>query len=78
MISTCDFYLLIFTSKIIQLNTFLEFFSCSHVTSKSSILSNHAKHPKGLVLLYALSLFTILKSLYPIGQPACLEKDNFS
>ena len=40
--------------------------SCSHVTFKLSILSNHAEHPKGLVcLLYALPLFTVLKSPYP-------------
>ena len=33
--------------------------SCFYVTSKLNILSNQAKHPKGLVcLLYALPLFT--------------------
>ncbi len=43
-----------------------------------SILSNHAEHPKVLMQLYILPPFTILKSLYPTGQPAYLEKSDFN
>ncbi len=70
MTSAHDFYL----SEIICLNILLEFLSFVYMTSKLNILSNHTKHPKRLAPCYTLSLFTILKSLYPIGQSACLEK----
>ena len=48
--------------EIICLNTFLEFLSFVHVTSKLSFLSNHAEHPKGLAPGYTLPPF-ILKFL---------------
>ncbi len=76
--SVCDFYLPDFTSKIICLITFLEFFSFVYMTSKLNILSNYTKHPKRLVLYYILFLFIILKSLYPTGQLAYLKESNFS
>ena len=44
------------------------------MTFKPNILSNYAKYFKKLVPYYVLSFFTILKSLYPTGQPAYLEK----
>ena len=45
-------------SEIIRLNTFSEFLGFVHVTSKLSILPNHAEHPKGLAPCYTLSPFT--------------------
>ncbi len=60
------FIKLIFTSEII-----IQLFSRD---LKLSILSNHAKYSKRLVPWYVLPPFTILKSLYPTGQPAHLEK----
>ncbi len=41
---------------------------------KLSIFSNYVEHLKRLVLWYILPLFIILKSPYPISQPAHLEK----
>ena len=68
MTSTYDLYPSDFTSGD-------NLISCSHATSKLSILSNYAKHSKGQVhLLYALPPFIILKSLYPTNQPAHLER----
>ncbi len=50
MISIYDFYFSNVTSEIIWLNTFQEFFSYSHMTSKLGILSNHAEYLKRLAL----------------------------
>ncbi len=55
-----------------------EFLNFIHITFKLNILSNHAKHSKRLVLCYVLPSFTILKSLYSIGQLTYLEENNFS
>ncbi len=74
----CDFHLFDFISEIIYLIIFPEFFSFVYMTSKLSDISNHAKHLKGLVPCYILTLFTILKSLYQTDQPAHLEEDDFS
>ena len=73
-----DFHLHDFISKINCLITFLEFFSFVHITSKLNISSNYTEYLKKLVPYYILLLFTILKSLYPISQPICLKKDDFS
>ncbi len=59
MTSTYLFYLF----EIIGLNTFLEFLSFIYMISKLNILSNHAKHPKGLVSYY-MPPFFILVLLY--------------
>ncbi len=56
------------------MHTFSEFLSFIYITSKLSISSNHAEYPKGLAPCYMLPFFTILKSPYPMDQPACLEK----
>ncbi len=58
MTSTRDFYLLDYTTEIICLNTFPEFLGFIHMTSKLSIFSNYAKHPKGLTLYYTPLFFT--------------------
>ncbi len=43
--------------KIIRLNTFSEFLSFIHMTSKLNILSNYAEYPNGLAPCYMLSFF---------------------
>ena len=74
MISTHLFHFF----EIIYLNIFVKFLSFIYVTSKLNILSNYAKHLKELTLCYMLvPFFIILKSLYPINQPACLKEDKF-
>ena len=79
---TCarDFYLSVFLlSKVICLNTFSKCVSFIHMISKLSILSNLTKYFKKLAPCYTmLPLFTIVKSLYLISQPAHLKKDNYS
>ncbi len=55
-------------SKIICFNTFLEFLSFVHVTSKLSILSNHAEHPKRLAPYYTPSPFYNSKISIPNGS----------
>ncbi len=57
MTSTYLFYLF----EIICLNTLLKFLSFVHVTSKLSILFNHAEHLKGLMPCYTLLSFTIIQ-----------------
>ncbi len=73
MTTAYDFHLF-YLPEIICLNNFPEFLSFIHMTSKLSILSNHAKYPKELALYYMLSFFTSLKSLHSIDQLACLKK----
>ena len=57
-----NFHLSNFIFEIIYLITFSEFLSIIYIIFKLSILSNHAKHPKKLVLCYTL-LFSILSLL---------------
>ena len=78
MTSPYDFHLPNFIFEIICLIIFPKFLSFVYITSKLSILFNHAKYFIKLASYYILSLFTILKSLYPTDQPACLKEDDFS
>ncbi len=64
MTSACDFHPSDFTSKIIWLNIFPEFFSYSHMIFKLSLLSNYTEYPKRVAPLFVLSPLIILKSLY--------------
>ena len=72
------FIYLIHLFEIIYLNNFSKLLSFVYVNLKLSILSNHTKHFKKLAPYYILSLFTIIKSSYLIGQSTYLEKDDFS
>ena len=57
------FIYLFYLSKIIYLNTFLEFLSFIYVTSKLSILFNQTKHSVGLAPYYILLFFIIIFQL---------------
>ncbi len=73
MTSIYDIYLF-YLFEIICLNIFSKFLSFVHVTSKLSILSNYAEHPKKLLPYYIEFLFLILKSPHLTDQPTYLEK----